>query len=71
MTTATANGWIVQRQEDHPRNSGCWRFSRPYWVATDADLPATGFPESVRWTWGSPSDLEAAQAEWDRFNPHA
>jgi hypothetical protein len=70
MTTATVNGWIVQRQEDHPRIPG-WRFSRPYWVATEAELPASGFPQSVRWTWGSRADLAAAQAEWDAANPHA
>ena len=69
MTTATANGWIVQRQEDHPHNPGWWRFSRPFWVATAAQLPTTGFPESVRWYMGSQQDLAAAQAEWDAANP--
>ena len=63
------SGWIVQRQEDHPRNPGWWRFGRPYWVATDAELPTSGFPESVRWNWGTRAALAEAQAEWDRSNP--
>ena len=68
-TTATAHGWIVQRQEDHPHNPGWWRFSRPFWASTEAELPASGFPESVRWYVGSRQDLAAAQTEWDRSNP--
>lgn len=64
-------GYIVQRQEDHPHNPGWWRFSRPYWIATEAALPKTGFPDSVRWTWGNRDELAAAQAEWDRNHPHA
>ena len=67
--TTTTYGWIVQRQEDHPHNPGCWRFSRPSWVATDAELPTSGFPESIRWSRGSRQDLTAAQAEWDQANP--
>lgn len=61
-------GWIVQRVEDHPTRPGWWRFGRPYWVANESDLPATGFPESVRWALGSRDELQASQAAWDKAN---
>lgn len=63
-----ANGWIVQRKEDHPHNPGWWRFGRPYWVARDHDLP-DGFPDAARWSWGPQTELVTAQSAWDIANP--
>jgi hypothetical protein len=69
-TETIATGWIVQHQEDDPKNPGWWSFSRPYWVEGPNPPSENGFcfPESIRWTWGTVARLKEEQARWDRSN---
>lgn len=62
-------GWIWQRHEDNPQTPGWWRYSRPQWVASDAELPISASPDIIRVWRGTAQDLTAAQAEWDAANP--
>jgi hypothetical protein len=62
----TEFGYIVQVQEDHPHNAGWWRYSRPVWVANDAEIPERG---RARWMEGCRRELMAEQAHWDAANP--
>jgi hypothetical protein len=57
---------VIQHQEDHPRNPGWWRFSRPRCEVCDQAPPIS---ERQRWYYGSPADAARDAAEWDRCHP--
>jgi hypothetical protein len=57
---------IIQRQEDHPFNSGWWRFSRPVHRMM---VEPPQISENTRWRYGSAAEAAEDQSKWDAQHP--